>query len=65
MEHPIDGATRKHPGFNQEPTHPVVGVNWNDANAFCEWLTKKEHASGLLPRDKVYGCRPTRNGALR
>jgi serine/threonine protein kinase len=49
------GATWKSPGFEQGPAYPVAGVNWSDANAFCEWLTKKEHASSLLPNDKVYG----------
>ena len=44
----------KNPGFDQGPTYPVVGVNWNDAKAFCEWLTKKEHASGQLPQGKAY-----------
>jgi formylglycine-generating enzyme required for sulfatase activity len=44
------GGTWREPGFSQGPTHPVVGVNWNDANAFCEWLTKKEHASGLFAK---------------
>jgi formylglycine-generating enzyme required for sulfatase activity len=34
------GATWKEPGFSQGPTHPVVGVSWNDAKEFCKWLTK-------------------------
>jgi len=25
------GATWREPGFSQGPTHPVVGVSWNDA----------------------------------
>jgi formylglycine-generating enzyme required for sulfatase activity len=33
----------------------VVGVNWNDAKKFCEWLTKREQLSGMLPpRGRVY-----------
>ena len=41
-------ANWKSPGFKQEDTHPVVNVNWEDANAFCEWLTKKELAEGKI-----------------
>ena len=43
------GRSWKDPGFAQDPTHPVVGVNIADAEAFCAWLTKMERESGLLP----------------
>lgn len=49
-----EGATWKEPGFVQGPTHPVVGVNWSDAEAFCSWLTKREHSSGVLPAELRY-----------
>ena len=49
-----EGATWKEPGFIQGPTHPVVGVNWDDAEAFCSWLTKREHSSGVLPAELHY-----------
>jgi formylglycine-generating enzyme required for sulfatase activity len=48
------GATWRKPGFSQGPTHPVVGVSWNDAKKFCEWLTGREQGSGMLPRGQVY-----------
>jgi len=48
------GATWKEPGFSQGPTHPVVGVSWNDAEEFCKWLTKRERSAGDLPQDREY-----------
>jgi formylglycine-generating enzyme required for sulfatase activity len=38
----------EHQGFSQTPLHPVTHVNWNDAVAFCRWLTEKERAAGNL-----------------
>ena len=38
----------------REPEHPVCSVNWEDAMAFCEWLTKKESADGKLPNGMKY-----------
>ena len=34
--------------------YPVVGLPWNDAKAFCQWLTKKESAEGKLPTGMAY-----------
>jgi hypothetical protein len=36
------GVGWREPGFTQDPSHPVVEVSWNDAQAFCQWLSGKE-----------------------
>jgi formylglycine-generating enzyme required for sulfatase activity len=36
------------PHFPQTGDHPVVNINLRDALKFCEWLTEKERAAGLL-----------------
>ena len=38
----------------KEPDHPVVGVSWEDAQAFCKWLTQKETAEGRLAKGLFY-----------
>jgi formylglycine-generating enzyme required for sulfatase activity len=48
------GRSWRDPGFAQGPTHPACGVSWDDAQAFCEWLTRKERAAGLLAGTEKY-----------
>jgi serine/threonine protein kinase/formylglycine-generating enzyme required for sulfatase activity len=42
------------PGFAQTENDPAVMVSWDDAKAFCDWLTKKEQAEGRLNSNQAY-----------
>jgi sulfatase modifying factor 1 len=51
--------TWRSPGFAQTDDHPVVNVSWNDAVAFCDWLSKQEGQTYRLPTEAEweYSCR--------
>ncbi len=51
--------TWQNPGFEQTDEHPVVNVTWNDAVAFCQWLSRKEGKTYRLPTEAEweYACR--------
>ncbi len=48
------GRPMQRPDFNQDDTHPIVLVNYDDAKEFCQWLTEMESAAGKLAEGQYY-----------
>ncbi len=46
--------TGENPSAFPDPQRPVESVSWDDAEAFCEKLTAREHRGGRLPADLAY-----------
>ena len=42
------------PKWGWNDNSPIVNVNWNDANNFCSWLSKKTGKSYRLPTEAEY-----------
>ena len=51
----------------QEPDHPIVGISWDDAVAYCQWLSQKTGRKYRLPTEAEWeyaargGQRPRAN----
>jgi sulfatase modifying factor 1 len=59
MPKKADGCSWRNPSFDQKGDHPVVQVSWDDARAFCDWLSKKSGKTVVLPTESQweYACR--------
>ncbi len=45
------GRNWRNPGFHQDDSHPVACVNWQDAQAYTQWLSKKSGRNYRLPTE--------------
>ena len=41
----------REPGYSQDDKQPVVCINWNDANAYAKWLSRKTGKKYRLPTE--------------
>lgn len=44
----------KPPKFDTGPDHPILNVRWDEAEAFCEWLTDRDRKQKLIGSRDFY-----------
>lgn len=57
VENWIQSSGRDWPGrpsFLKEASHPAVGISWEQAVAFADWLTLQDRAQKLIPETASY-----------
>lgn len=47
----LDGVSWLNPGWEQDDTHPVVLISWNDANAYIGWMNGGSDGRFRLPTE--------------
>lgn len=50
------GLAYENPEFPQTGKHPAVNITWNDAKAWCAWISQKEGLHYRLPTDYEWSC---------
>jgi formylglycine-generating enzyme required for sulfatase activity len=50
------GLGYKAPQFPQSSNHPAVGVSWNDAKAWCAWMSQREGKKYRIPTDAEWSA---------
>jgi formylglycine-generating enzyme len=50
----VSGCSWRKPSFTQKGDHPVVHASWFDAQAFCDWLSKKSGKTVTLPTEEQW-----------
>ena len=45
------GADDYYKKFLSNENHPIVGISWNDAKAYCDWLSREKNLTFKLPTE--------------